>query len=765
MGRAKTIARRSFLIGSATILGGVAFGTYMIKRPHENPLIAGLSDGEASFNPYVKITSDEIIIIAPHADSGQGVQSSQAALVAEELDVELDQVTIGFGQPSAAYYNTAMGDEAAPFMSFDDSFQARAVRGVMGSAIKVLGAMVTGGSSSMPDSFDKLRHAGAVARETLKQAASEASGVPVAQLKTANGAVQLPDGSSLKYTDLAAKAAEIDPVTEVTLRDPSEWRLISKPMQRTDMVGKSTGTTKYGIDMVVDGMVYASSRVNPRQGGEMLGFDATEAKAMRGVQQVVELEGPVIEKADDGSMSSRTGKVGVAVVADNTWRAIQAVNAINVDWGPAHYPAEMAGHWAEVANSFTDERLDAEWRSDGDVDAALAGGDIVEAEYRAPYVAHAPLEPISAIVRVDNDAVEVWAGHQMPRFAQQKIASTAGLDDAEKVVFHNQFIGGSFGHRLEFENLTVATEIAKQMKGVPVKLTFSREEDFAHDFPRQIGMARGKGVVVDGKIDTLSLDVATVSSSASQSGRLGQPVPGPDAQIVAGAWNMPFVIPNLRVRGYRVPELAPTSSWRSVGASSQGFFAEGFMDEMCYAAGADPMEERLRLLANDVHRKVLEAAAEMSNWGSDLGVGRGRGVALVESFGVPTAEVVEVTDTGAGIRIDKVYVVADVGRVIDPVNFDNVLKGGVIWGLGHAINCEITYSDGMAEQTNYHAHEAMRMYQCPEIETRGLENAGKIRGVGEPPVPPAAPALANAIFAATGQRLREMPFNKFIDFV
>ncbi|MEP5759216.1 MAG: molybdopterin cofactor-binding domain-containing protein [Litoreibacter sp.] len=765
MGRLKTITRRTFFIGSAAVLGGVAFGTYLVQRSPGNPLLADLKGGEAALNPFVKITSEQIIVIAPHADKGQGVQSSQVALIAEELDVEMDQVTVEFGQPHAAYYNTALSDEAAPFMSFDESLTARTVRSAVGSVVKVMGVMVTGGSSSIPDSFDKLRTAGAVARETLKKAASEVSGIPVSELKTAKGAVQLPDGTILKYTDLAEKAAEVPPVEDVVLRDPSEWRLIGKPMERIDIVRKSTGTQDYGIDVSVEGMVYAAVRSNPRQGGEMLSYDATAAKTMRGVQRIVEIEGSILEQSSDGTMSSRFGKIGVAVITDNTWRAIQAVNAIDVEWAETYYPAEMDGHWKAVSDSFVEDKLDAEWRNDGDVEAGLQDGDVFEAEYRAPYVAHAPLEPINAVVRVDDDQIEVWAGHQMPRFAQQQIAAAAGFDDPEKVIFHNQFIGGSFGHRLEFDNLNMAAKIANQMRGTPVKLTYSREEDFAHDYRRQIAMARGKGVVANGGIETISLDLASVSASASQSSRLGQPMPGPDPQIVAGVWNMPFAVPNLRVRGYKVPELAPTSSWRSVGASSQGFFGESFVDELCHAAGVDPLEERLRLVNNDVHRKVLEAVGEMSNWGARLEEGRGRGIAIVESFGVPTAEVVEVTNTEDGIKIDKVYVVADVGQVVDPVNFDSMLKGGVIWGLGHAMNCEITYSDGMVEQENYYAHEAMRMHQCPEIITRGLENAKKIRGIGEPPVPPAAPALANAIFAATGQRLREMPFNKFIDFV
>ncbi|MFK7939547.1 MAG: molybdopterin cofactor-binding domain-containing protein [Roseovarius sp.] len=764
MGRARNIARRSFLIGSVAVLGGVAFGAYLVKKPHENPLEQGLEPGAAAFNPYVKITSDQITLIAPHADLGQGVQSAQAALIAEELDVDLDQVSIVFGQPHPAYYNTVLAGELAPFAAFDEGFTARTARGAFGAVGKVMGIMGTGGSTSIPDSFDKLRTAGAVARETLKLAASLKSGVPVDQLITAKGAVELPDGTRLAYTDLAADAAGIEPVVDVPLRDPVDWNLIGKPMQRTDSLAKSTGTQNYGIDVSIDGMVHAAVRTNPRKGGEMLGFDASAAKKMRGVQQVLTLSSKITRRAEDGTLSHSQGTVGVAVVADNTWRAFQAVDAIEVDWGPAPYPAEMDEHWQEVLDSFTSDRLDAEWVNTGDVDDAQTKGNLLQAEYRAPYVAHAPLEPLNAVIRADQDVAEVWTGHQMPRFAQQKVAKTLGMSDPKKIVFHNQFIGGSFGHRLELEYLTLCADIARQMPGVPIKLTYKREEDFAQDFPRQIGMARMTGTVTDKGIESYDAQVANVSTSASQTARLGQPFFGPDGQIVAGLWNMPFDIPNMRVRAYRVPELAPTSSWRSVGASSQGFFGESFMDELCVAADIDPIEERLRLINNDIHRKVLEAVAEMSNWGSELGAGRGRGVAMVESFGVPTAEVVEVSMTEDGIRIDKVFVAVDAGIVVDPDNFDNNVKGGIIWGLGHAMNCEITYSDGMAEQANYYDHEGMRLSQCPQIQVKALQNAPRIRGIGEPPVPPAAPALANAIFNATGQRLREMPFNKFIDF-
>lgn len=740
------IARRTFLVGSVAVAGGVAFGYYALRNPYENPLLDDLADGDASFNAWVKVSTEGVTLITPHTDMGQGAYSMQAALIAEELDIEFGQFEISPGRPDAAYYNTASGGELAPYLSSDESLSAKATRGLYGAVVKLMGIQATGGSSSVADSYEKLRLAGAVARETLKKAAAQQTGIDVSDLKTANGAVQLPDGSEINYTALAEAAAKIKPVTKVALRDPSQWRMVGKPMQRLDIVPKSTGRLTYSIDLEIDGMVHAAVRTNPRRGGALTSYDASAAKDMRGVKEIVEVTD------------------GVAVIADNTWRAFKAVNAIKCEWGPAPYPAEMDEHWKVLSDSFTDERLDKQWRHDGDVNKALDGADIIEAEYRAPYVAHAPLEPISAIVQVGDSRVDLWVGHQMPRFAQQRVADITGID-VDDVHLHNQYVGGSFGHRLEFDNVDRAAEIALQMKGIPVKLTYSREEDFTHDYPRQIAMSRARGAVKSGGVDAYDLKIASVSSSASQSGRAGIARMGADGQIAAGAGNMPFDIPNLRVSAYKAPELAPTSSWRSVGASTAGFFADAFLDELIHAAGADPLQERLRLVNHDASRKVLEAVGEMSNWGSDLGLNRGRGVAFVESFGVPVAEVVEVTSTDAGIRIDKVFVAAEVGKIVDPVNFDNHVKGAVVWALGHAMNCEITYSDGMAQQSNYHQHEAMRLYQCPEITVRGLEIADEVRGIGEPPVPPAAPALSNAIFAATGKRIREMPFNKHIQFV
>jgi isoquinoline 1-oxidoreductase beta subunit len=497
MSRLASAARRGFLVASAAIASGVAFGVYRVRRTPANPLLAGRRDGEAVFNPWVKVDAQGITLIAPHADLGQGVRSVQAALIAEELDLEWGQFAVEPGPPSAAYYNTALADEQVPFRSTDTSAPAEALRSAMGAVFKVLELQLTGGSSTVPDSFVKLRLAGAVARETLKLAASRQSGVPVDRLKTENGAVVLPDGRRLAYTALANDASTIEPVQDVRLRDPSQWRLIGKPMQRLDIVPKSTGTQTFGIDLRLDGMLHAAVKVNPRQGGRVLGFDAKAAMGMRGVKKIVPVTG------------------GVAVIADNTWRAFQAANAISVDWGPAPYPAEQAEHWRAVSESFIPERLDKEWRNDGNVDAALAGtAAVISAEYRAPYLAHAPMEPLSAVVKFTPERVDLWVGTQVPRFAQQKVAKIAGVG-VEQVHLHNQFCGGSFGHRLEFENITLAAEVARQIPGVPIKLTFSREEDFAHDFPRQITMSRARGSTKDGRVEALSLDIGASASTGS----------------------------------------------------------------------------------------------------------------------------------------------------------------------------------------------------------------------------------------------------------
>lgn len=754
MGRARTIARRTFLVGSAAIAGGVAFGAYAYKKADDNPLLEILGEGETAITPYVKIESDGITLITPQTDVGQGAYSVQAALIAEELDVDLDKISVDPGPPSAAYANTAVAAEALPLAATDDSAIAQAIRTGAGVPMKVLGLQITGGSSSVPNTYVRLRKAGATARETLKLAASKKTGVPVDQMKTENAQIILPDGSSIPYTEIAPDAALLEPVQTDTLRDPSQWRYLGKPMQRIDITAKSTGTQEYGIDRVLENMVYATVRKVPGHTGSVKNMDDSAARNMRGIKDIIQITG------------------GVAVIADNTWRAFQAAEALVIEWDKPAYPPDMEGHWSNLSNSFTDEYRNSRFRDDGDVEEGLSEGGVFEAEYRAPYVAHAPLEPLSATVLVTDGRVDVWTTTQIPVAVRDHVARLTGVG-YEDVHLHVEMAGGSFGNRLEADYIWQAVEIALFMKGTPVKLTLSREEDFQQDFVRQIAMARLRGRVSDGKVHTFDMGIAMPSTLASQMGRLPLPMVGPgkapfvgpDILIVAGAWDAPYAIPNHRVTGYRAPEIMPVSWWRSVGASTNGFFYDCALDELIHEAGADPLEERIRLTNHEVSRKVLEAVGEMSNWGSDPGKDRARGVAFCLAFGVPTAEVIEITKTSEGIKIDKVYVAAEVGRIVDPINLEAQLSGGIVWGLGHAMNCEITYDNGIVEQNNFHAHEGMRLYQCPEIEVRALENGPVIKGVGEAAVPPAAPALANAIFSATGQRIREMPFNKFIDFV
>jgi isoquinoline 1-oxidoreductase subunit beta len=745
----QTLSRRKFLIGSAAVLGGVAFGGYSVLRgPAEHPLGAKAAPDAVVFNPWVVIDSTIITLIAPHLDFGQGVTTMQTALIAEELDLEPDQFEVSFGGPDAAYANTALADLAVPFATSDTSALARSFRAATDASVAFLGLQITGGSTATPDSFQKLRMAGAMARETLLAAGAQKTGLPKASLRTKAGAVHLPDGTALPYTTLAALAATLPPVAEVALRPAETWRLLGKPMRDIKDEAVVTGAARYGIDLWAEGVAHATLLLNPRKSGAALRFEATAARAMRGVERIVEIPD------------------GLAIVADNTWRAFQAAEAIEVDWPDSAYPADQADHWAALHAALEGTKEDAVWRDDGDAPQRFANApqaDRVEARYRVPYVAHQPLEPLSLMIKASADRLDIWAAHQLPGILRRRVAWRSGLDMGQ-VQFHQQIAGGSFGHRFEFTAIDGALDLALQMPDRMLKVTLRREMDFALDHPRPIGMARARGVVRDGRVEACDLIAAGPSLVGSTVNRLGLPFPISDSQLAIGLFDQPYALPDFRVSARQVDGLAPVGFWRSVGGSGNSFFLESFLDELIHAAGADPVAERLRLLTDPLARKVLEAAADLANWGRDLGAGRGQGVAFSLVYGVPVAEVVEVTQTDQGLRIDQVYVACDAGPVIDPASFAKQVEGGVLWGLGHAINCKITYAQGQAEQANYHDHPGLRLGQSPKITLRILQNAPVLRGIGEPPVPPAAPALANAIFAATGQRLREMPFADHIDF-
>lgn len=737
------IARRGFLFGSIALLGGVAFGWWRYATPHGNPLEAGLGEGQATLTPYVLIDAQGVTVIAPRAEMGQGIQTTLAALVAEEMDLDLSQLRVIHGPASAAYYNSAVLGEGVPFAPTDDSWLAETVRHGMDIPAKFLGLQITGGSSSIPDAFDKMRLAGAAARAALVQAAATRLDLPAEQLRTEAGRVIAPDGTAIPYTDLAVGAAAIDLPSEPPLKPRADWKLLGKTQPRVDMVAKSTGTAQFAIDLRLPDMRFATVRTNPRQGGPMTGFDDTAARAIPGVERILPLEN------------------GVAVVATNTWAALQGADAITFDWGPAPYPATSAEIAETLRASFTGDRRDSTNRDDGDVDAALTDSDW-SAEYTVPYLAHATMEPMSSAALLKDGRLTVWSGNQLPTQIVTEAQALTGLAP-EAITVETTLMGGGFGRRAEMDIIRQTITVAQAMEGTPVLVTWSREEDMTHDGyrPAAIGRVRAK---LDGATLT-AFDFATCSSSVveSQAGRLGYSLPGPDGAIVQGAWEQPYRFANHRVTGYRAPHMVPVGSWRSVGASQNAFFHETAIDELAHAAGADPLEFRLAHIDHDPSRKVLEAVADLSGWGT-VPAGRARGVAFCMSFGVPVAEVIEVETSPAGLRLTGAWIAADPGIALDPGNIEAQLQGGMVYGLSAAIRGEITFADGMAEQTNFWDYEPLRLSQCPPIAVRILENLPRIRGIGEPGTPPAAPALGNAIFALTGQRLRDLPFARTVRF-
>lgn len=756
MSRLGTITRRTLLVAAAAVAGGVAFGYYSYRKPYPNPLAGGLGEGEATFNPWLKIAADgTITVIVPRAEMGQGVTTTLAALVAEELDVTLDMIKVEHGPASYAYYNKVMLQEG-PFPFWEDGIVARSMEATMGVAAKFLGIQGTGGSTSTRDAFDRMRHAGAAAREMLKEAAARRLKISRDGLTTTDGRVSdVSSGQSLSYGELAADAAKLEP-REVAPRDPGEWKLLGKPQPRTDMLAKVTGAPVFGIDTRLPEMLYGTVRMSPRFGAGAKTADTAKAESMPGVAKVVRLSTPYGH--------------GFGVIADNTWTAFKAAEAIEVEWEDAAYPADDAAIAARLAEAM-DRRDGDSLRDDGDVDKAFADAQadrIVAAEYGVPYLAHTTMEPMNATAWLRDGRLDIWCGNQAPTVVRDFCAEVAGVP-VEAVSVHTPMMGGGFGRRVELDAALYATHLAREAGGRPVKVTWTREEDVTHDVYRPVAAGRFRALVgADGLPEAIDMNIASPSPLKSILGRLFPSISpaGPDRLLSEGAFDQPYTVANYRVTGTDAGIAIPTGFWRSVGNSYNAFFHECFIDEIAARAGADPVEFRRKLMKDHpVAVKLIEKVAEMSDWTTPPGPGRARGVAFCISFGSWVAEVVEIADTGAGIRIDKVWCAADLGTVLDPGIVKAQMMSGIVYGLSQALGQEITFADGMVQQSNFHDYDALRMNQCPAIEVELLANSPRMGGAGEPGTPPAAPALANAVFALTGKRIRRLPLSKEVAFV
>ncbi|WP_238365794.1 xanthine dehydrogenase family protein molybdopterin-binding subunit [Mesobacterium pallidum] len=739
------IARRTFLFGTAAIAGGAAFGAWYVSRPAPMPLTS--APGRTALNPWIIIDETGVTVVAARAEMGQGVYSTLAAMAAEELDVAWDQVRVIHGPPAQAYFNGAMGGAAIPTPEYQQSAFQHRIGDWLEVIPKVFSMQITGGSTSTRDGFDKLRLAGATAREAMKEVAADRLGLRRSQLRTEGGQVIAPDGTTLAYAELAEAAAGVE-LGEVPLRPRSEWTLLGKTLPRLDMPAKCTGTATFGIDVRPEGLRFAALRRNPNLGAGMRGFDASAAKGMAGVEHVVELPD------------------GVAVVATNTWLAQQAVNAIEVDWEPAPYPETTEAIFEAIEAAF-DTDPNSTMRDDGDVTALPAGAQVIEASYRTPYLAHATMEPMNATVLFTGDALEIWAGNQGPVIARDRAAEAVGLDP-EAVTFHTTLMGGGFGRRGEFDYVLQATHVAKAVPNVPIQLSWSREEDMSHDFYRPAALTRWRGAVADGGAVMLDGQIAGQSCSQQAITRwMGFAPGGPDKTHVEGASDQPYGVPAYRVRGHIADLAVPIGFWRSVGASGNAFGLECFMDEMAHAAGTDPIDFRLALMRGEhaPSAAVVEAVRDMSGWTGRTPDGVGRGMAFSMSFGTPVAEVIEVVQEDAGIRIARAWIAADVGVALDPGNLEAQLVGGMIYGLSAAVQGQITFAGGAVEQQQFYDYDGLRMHNTPAFEVQVLENLGHISGVGEPGTPPAAPALANALFDLTGRRARSLPLNTEFDLL
>ncbi len=722
-----TVTRRQFLKVGAAVGGG------LLVEIHAPGLArAGSAEAGGAFAPnaFLRIASDGITFICPEVEMGQGIHTGLAMLVAEELEVGLEAMRVVASPAARAYDNP------------ENQLQ------------------LTGGSASVKAGFESMRLAGATARDMLRSAASRRWGVPFAECVASNGAiVHAATGKRATYGELADEAARSGVPRRPRIRTEG-FRIIGKPLRRVDARPKIDGSGVFGIDVQLPGMLVAAVVRCPVPGGTVKGFDAAPVKAMPGIVDVVRIPS------------------GVAVLARDTWSARNGADALRVTWDEgANAGLDSASLLASYRAAAAGEGKGV--RSDGDVAKALAGAARrLEASYHAPFLAHATLEPQNATAHVTGGRCEVWAPTQAPGVAKEIARQITDLG-SDEIVIHTTLVGGGFGRRLAQDYVAEAIWCAKAA-GKPVKVAWSREDDFHHDVyrPAALHVMRG-GLAADGapvawehKVVTQSImkqfapDVVAATlpfwvptGVKRTAGSVASFFMGrADDAAFEGADAVPYAVPNLSVRFIAQDPGVPVGFWRSVGHSHTAFAVESFVDELAHAAGKDPYLFRQALLTGAPrNRAVLDLAASKAGWRTPLPPGRFRGIAQHASFDSFAAAVVEVEVKGKAILPRRVVVALDCGLAVNPNLVAAQLEGSVVFGLGAALKQEITWKKGRVEQSNFNDFDLLRIDECPSIETHLVPGNGTPTGVGEPGVPPVAPALANAVFAATGQRLRSLP--------
>ena len=715
--------RRAF-IGAGSIAGGglvLGVGGILFAPNRLRYLPEDVEEGEGHLTTWIKITPDNrVTVLVPHCEMGQGALTGIAMLLAEELDADWSLVDVRQAPAEDVYAN---GYVVRAFLE-ESGF---AVPGWLERALDFgafkmadfVGMQVTGGSTSTRGTGQfGMRLAGAAAKAMLLEAGAQRLGAPVEELSTRDSRVtHAASGRSATYGELAGLASTLDVPRRPPLKEREEYRLVGTSRERPDIPSKVVGEAQYGIDVVLPDMLHAAILRAPIPGGQLVGVDVGPAREMAGVHDVVLL-------AD-----------AVAVVADGYGQAQQALDALSPRFsdagvGGVDTQSIRAAHAAALA----ERPLDGE---------PPAGARLVEAEYEVPYLHHATMEPMCATVRLADGRCEVWAGTQDPLSTRGVAAEAAGLDD-DYVVVHNQQLGGGFGRRLPgtYDYVEQAVEVAKATAPRPVKLVWSREEDMRHGYYRPFVLARLRGA-----LDAQGRPL--VWASRFTGSRFGD----------VGAATPPYAVGDTDIRAVAPPEHLRTGAWRSVASSQHGFFVESFVDELAHAAGQDPFEYRRALLEHEPrHRAVLERVAELSGWGAPAPEGRARGIAIVESFGSIVAQVAEVgLDASGQIRVHRVDAAVDCGLVVNPQQAEAQVQGGIVFGLSAALFHAITVRDGAVEQRNFPDYPMIRLADAPRVRVAFVDSGGPIGGLGEPGVPPVAPAVANALFALTGRRLRTLP--------